>query len=151
VKIDAGESPLGSGGNRLTEIPQTVCRASEYGWGRFLGDISGGVIAALISLLYGLAMSSLMGLPPVRGVFTSMLTAPVIAALGRNPLLIGGTSIVTVPFIAMAVRAQGLGGAAEISIAASIIMIGFCVLRLGRYLPMCLTPSSRAFPAASAQ
>jgi SulP family sulfate permease len=91
------------------------------------------VIAALISLPYGLAMSSLMGLPPVRGVFTSMLTAPVIAALGRNPLLIGGTSIVTVPFIAMAVRTQGLRGAAEISIAASIIMIGFCMLRLGKY------------------
>jgi SulP family sulfate permease len=134
AKIDAGENPLSSEGNRLTEIPQAICRTSEYGWGRFLGDISGGVIAALISLPYGLAMSSLMGLPPVRGVFTSMLTAPVIAALGRNPLLIGGTSIVTVPFIAMAVRAQGLGGAAEISIAASIIMIGFCVLRLGRYV-----------------
>jgi hypothetical protein len=75
VKIDAGQNPLSSVGNRLTEIPQAICRASEYGWGRFLGDISGGVIAALISLPYGLAMSSLMGLPPVRGVFTSMLTA----------------------------------------------------------------------------
>src|SRR5215831_1858572 len=45
VEIDAGENPLKSGGNRLKEIPQAICRASEYGWGRFLGDISGGVIA----------------------------------------------------------------------------------------------------------
>jgi SulP family sulfate permease len=98
------------------------------------GDVSGGVIAALIALPYGLAMASLMGLPPVLGVFTSILTAPVIAALGRNPVLIGGTASATVPFIALAVRSQGLGGAAKVSIVASVIMMGFCVMRLGRHI-----------------
>jgi SulP family sulfate permease len=75
-----------------------------------------------------------MGLPPVLGVFTSILTAPVIAALGRNPVLIGGTASATVPFIALAVRGQGLGGAAKVSIVASVIMMGFCVIRLGRHI-----------------
>src|SRR3982750_4083101 len=79
-------------------------------------------------------MASLMGLPPVLGVFTSILTAPIIAALGRNPVLIGGTASATVPFIALAVRGQGVGGAAKISIVASIIMMGFCVIRLGRHI-----------------
>jgi sulfate permease, SulP family len=106
----------------------------RYGWTGFLGDCSGGVIAALIALPYGLAMASLMGLPPVLGVFTSILTAPVIAALGRNPVLIGGTASATVPFIALAVRAQGVGGAAKVSIVASVIMMGFCVIRLGRHI-----------------
>ncbi len=55
----------------------------------------------MIALPYGLAMAALMGLPPVLGVFTSILTAPVIALLGRNPVLIGGTASATVPFIAM--------------------------------------------------
>jgi SulP family sulfate permease len=105
-----------------------------YGWAGLLGDLSGGVIAALIALPYGLAMASLMGLPPVLGVFTSILTAPVIAALGRNPVLIGGTASATVPFIALAVRSQGLGGAAKVSIVASVIMMGFCVMRLGRHI-----------------
>jgi len=45
-------------------------------------------------------MASLMGLPPMLGVFTSILTAPIIALLGRNPVLIGGTASATVPFIA---------------------------------------------------
>jgi SulP family sulfate permease len=108
--------------------------ASGYGWARLVGDLSGGVIAALIALPYGLAMASLMGLPPVLGVFTSILTAPVIAALGRNPVLIGGTASATVPFIALAVRSQGLGGAAKVSIVASVIMMGFCVMRLGRHI-----------------
>jgi SulP family sulfate permease len=98
------------------------------------GDVSGGVIAALIALPYGLAMVSLMSLPPVLGVFTSILTAPFIAALGRNPVLIGGTASATVPFIALAVRSQGLGGAAKVSIVASVIMMGFCVMRLGRHI-----------------
>ena len=92
------------------------------------------MIAALIALPYGLAMASLMGLPPVLGVFTSLLTAPIIALLGRNPVLIGGTASVTVPFLALAARNQGVGGAAKVSVAAAVIMMGFCVMRLGRHI-----------------
>src|SRR6266478_5633281 len=107
---------------------------ARYSWAAFAGDCSGGLIAALIALPYGLAMASLMGLPPVLGIFTSVLTAPIIALLGRNPVLIGGTASATVPFIAIAVRNQGVGGAAKVSIVASIIMMGFCVIRLGRHI-----------------
>ena len=74
----------------------------------FSGDVFGGAIAALIALPYGLAMASLMGLPPVLGLYTSLLTAPICALLGRNPVLIGGTSSATVPFILGAVRAGGV-------------------------------------------
>jgi SulP family sulfate permease len=105
----------------------------KYSWAAFAGDCFGGTIAALIALPYGLAMASLMGLPPVLGIYTSILTGPVTAILGRNPLLIGGTASATVPFVAIAVRQQGIGGAAKISIVASIFMLVFCVLRLGRY------------------
>lgn len=105
----------------------------RYSWEAFAGDCFGGVIAALIALPYGLAMASLMGLPPVLGIFTSILTAPITAVLGRNSLLIGGTASATVPFIALASKQQGLGGAAKISIVASVFMLVFCVLRLGRY------------------
>lgn len=106
----------------------------RYSWKALFGDMSGGVIAALIALPYGLAMSSLMGLPPVLGLFTSLLTAPVTALLGRNPLLIGGTSTVTVPFIAEAVKWQGVGGAAKVTLVAAVCMMGFSLLRLGRYI-----------------
>src|SRR5580700_5217974 len=79
-------------------------RAGRYSWRLFAGDCFGGVIAALIALL------------------------------GRNPLLIGGTSSVTIFFIAAAVRQQGISGAAKVSIVASVFMMAFCVLRLGRYI-----------------
>lgn len=117
-------------GFRIRRTPH----GAGYSWPQFLGDCSGGVIAALIALPYGLAMASLMGLPPVLGVFTSILTAPIIALLGRNPVLIGGTASATVPFIALAVRQQGIGGAAKVSMVASVIMMGFCVMRLGRHI-----------------
>jgi SulP family sulfate permease len=100
----------------------------------FLGDCFGGAIAALIALPYGLAMAQLMGLPPVLGVFTSILTAPITAILGRNPVLVGGTASATVPFIAAAVRQQGLGGAAKISLVAAAMMMAFGIMRLGRYI-----------------
>ena len=109
-------------------------RRARYSWARLLGDCSGGVIAALIALPYGLAMASLMGLPPVLGVFTSILTAPVIAMFGRNPVLIGGTASATVPFIALAARQRGLAGAAMLCVLSSLIMISFWVLRVGRHI-----------------
>jgi len=109
-------------------------RRPSYGWTQFMGDCFGGVIAALIALPYGLAMAAAMGLPPVLGIFTSILTAPVTAILGRNPMLIGGTGSATVPFIALAVQQQGIGGAAKVSIVAAIIMMAFCVARLGRLI-----------------
>jgi len=92
------------------------------------------VVAALIALPYGLAMASLMGLPPIMGVYTSIIAAPFCAIFGRNPVLIGGTSSVTVPFIAAAVHSQGISGAAKICISASIVMMGACILRLGRHI-----------------
>ncbi|MDZ4798644.1 MAG: SulP family inorganic anion transporter [Bryobacteraceae bacterium] len=106
----------------------------NYSLRQLSGDLSGGAIAALIALPYGLAMASLMGLPPVLGLFTSLLTAPITALLGRNPVLIGGTASATVPFIALAVQGQGIGGAAKVCIAASVFMMAFCVMRLGRHI-----------------
>src|SRR2546423_5270833 len=97
----------------------------KYSWNAFWGDVGGGFLAALIALPYGLAMASLMGLPPVLGIFTSILTAPVIALFGRNPVLIGGTASATVPFLALAARRHGVAGAAQLSILASVFMLVF--------------------------
>jgi SulP family sulfate permease len=106
----------------------------RYNWRLFAGDLSGGFIAALIAIPYGLALAGMMGLPPVLGLVTSVATAPVTALLGRNPVLIGGTASATVPFIAHAVSLQGIGGAAKVCLAASIFMMIFSVLRLGRHI-----------------
>ncbi|MBL8217376.1 MAG: SulP family inorganic anion transporter [Bryobacterales bacterium] len=111
-------------------------RARRYNGTAFAGDLGGGLVAALIALPYGLAIASLCGLPPMLGIFTSILTAPFTALLGRNPVLIGGASSVTVPFLAVAVQSQGLGGAAKVTIVAAITMLVFSVLRLGRYAAM---------------
>jgi SulP family sulfate permease len=106
----------------------------RYSWRRLAGDLAGGFIAALIALPYGLALANMMGLPPVLGLVTSVATAPITALLGRNPVLIGGTASATVPFIARAVRAQGIGGAAKVCLVASVFMLAFGVLKLGRHI-----------------
>ena len=109
-------------------------RRRRYGWREFGGDASGGAIAALIALPYGLAMARLMDLPPALGLFTSIATGPITALLGRNPVLIGGTASATVPFVVAAVHAQGVAGAAKVGLAAAGFMILFGLLRLGRYV-----------------
>ena len=50
-------------------------RRVKYNGQLFMGDLFGGAIAALIALPYGLAMASLMGLPPILGLYTSLLAA----------------------------------------------------------------------------
>lgn len=117
----------------------------RYNWRTLGGDLSGGMIAALIALPYGLAMANLMGLPPVLGLVTSVATAPITALLGRNPVLIGGTASATVPFIAQAVHSQGVGGAAKVCMAASVFMLIFCVMRLGRYIQLVPQPVVTGF------
>jgi SulP family sulfate permease len=107
---------------------------SEYGWHSLLGDASGGLIAALVALPYGLALARLMGLPAEFGLYTSIVSAPITALLGRNPVLIGGTASATVPFIFAAVRADGQAGAAKVCLVAAVFLLIFCVLRLGRYV-----------------
>jgi SulP family sulfate permease len=106
----------------------------NYNGRLFAGDFFGGAIAALIALPYGLAMASLMGLPPILGLYTSLFAAPICALLGRNPVLIGGTSSATVPFILGAVRAGGISGAAKLCIFAAVFLLIFCIMRLGRYV-----------------
>ena len=105
-----------------------------YNWELFVGDLFGGAIAALIALPYGLAMASLMGLPPILGLYTSLFAAPICALLGRNPVLIGGTSSATVPFILGAVHQGGISAAAKICIFAAVFLLIFCIMRLGRYV-----------------
>ena len=74
----------------MSELPRAAGAAAHgegYGWHDLAGDASGGAIAALVALPYGLALARLMGLPPELGLFTSILTAPVTSLLGRNPVL----------------------------------------------------------------
>ena len=117
----------------------------RYNWKILSGDLAGGAIAALIALPYGLAMANMMGLPPVLGLVTSIATAPITALLGRNPVLIGGTASATVPFIAHAVQAQGIGGAAKVCITASVFMLVFGVLKLGRHIHLVPQPVVTGF------
>jgi sulfate permease, SulP family len=105
----------------------------KYSFKAFAGDCSGGLVAALIALPYGLAMASVMGLPPVLGLFTSLISAPMTAFFGRNPVLIGGTSSVTLPFLIAAVMKQGVGGAAKVTLVAAVFLMMFSTLRLGRF------------------
>ncbi|MBK7929844.1 MAG: SulP family inorganic anion transporter [Bryobacterales bacterium] len=111
-------------------------RLPRYGWRQLGGDLAGGSIAALIALPYGLALATLIGLPPAFGIFTSVLTGPLTALLGSNGVLIGGTASVTVPFLSAAVAEQGVGGAAKVTILAAIFLMVFSMLRLGRYVSM---------------
>ena len=120
-------------------------RLTSYSWSALSGDVFGGFIASLIAFPYGLAMAALMGLPPILGVFTSILTAPITALLGRNPVMIGGVSSVTIPFILVAVHDQGIGGAAKVSMVAAVLMLVFSTLRLGRFVALVPHPVMAGF------
>ena len=109
-------------------------RKFSYSWKTFTGDFFGGLIAALIALPYGLAMATLMGLPPIMGLFTSLLTCPITFLLGRNPVSHRRHRHRYRSLHCQSVADYGIAGAAKISLIASIFMMIFSVLRWGRYI-----------------
>ena len=121
--------------------------SKRYSWERLAGDCAGGFIAALIALPYGLSMAALMGLPPILGIFTSVISTPVAVLLGRNALLIGGYRQCNRAIHCERGSGARRGGAAKISIVASIFMMCFCIMRLGRYASRVPIPVVAGFSA----
>src|SRR5260370_36189867 len=97
-----------------------------------MGDFFGGAIAALIALPYGMAMASLMGLPPILGVYTSLFAVPVCVLLGRNPVLIGGAPRTALPFFLVLGLGHGHNGAAKVCVFFGLVRLAFCGMLSGR-------------------
>jgi SulP family sulfate permease len=105
---------------------------------RWKGDICGGIVAGLMALPYGMALSVAIGLGPEAGLYTSIIGGLVSGLLSSSPILISGLSATAVPILAAVNKTHGVGAVLVVGFLSGLIMTVTGLLRLGRfanYLP----------------
>ena len=101
---------------------------------RWRGDFFGGMVAALIAVPYGMALSIAIGLRPEAGLYTSIIGGAVYGLLSHSPVVVSGLSATAVPILAALVKTHGVGAALAASFLCVLFMTLLGVLRLGRFV-----------------
>ncbi len=107
-------------------------------WSRRRGDFFGGMVAALIAVPYGMALSIAIGLRPEAGLYTSIIGGAISGMISDAPVVVSGLSATVVPVLAALVQSHGIGAALAAGALSGLIMSLIGALRLGRffhYLP----------------
>ncbi len=115
-----------------------ISNISRVSRSRWRGDFFGGMVAALIAVPYGMAISIAIGLRPEAGLYTSMIGGSISGMISDAPVVVSGLSATVVPVLAAQVKTHGVGAALAAGALSGLIMALIGVLRLGRffhYLP----------------
>ncbi|MEJ7616363.1 MAG: SulP family inorganic anion transporter [Pyrinomonadaceae bacterium] len=105
---------------------------------RLRGDIGGGIVSALMTVPYGMALSLAIGLSPEAGLYTSIIGNVIAGFLSSSPVMISGLSATAVPVLAVVVKNHGVGAALAVGLMTGLIMAFVGIMRVGRfanYLP----------------
>ncbi|MEJ7711738.1 MAG: SulP family inorganic anion transporter [Pyrinomonadaceae bacterium] len=105
---------------------------------RLRGDIGGGVVSAMMTVPYGMALSLAIGLSPEAGLYTSIIGNVIAGCLSSSPVMVSGLSATAVPVLALVVKNYGVGAALTVGLMSGLVMAVVGLLRLGRfanYLP----------------
>lgn len=121
------------------------------------GDVSAGVLVALLLVPQGLAYALVAGLPPQVGLYASLLPLLLYALLGRSHAQSVGPMAVTSLLVAASLTKLGLGSAGDYLLAAiwlallsGAMLLLFGLLRLGFLADVLSEPVLAGFTAASA-
>ena len=121
------------------------------------GDLSAGLIVAVMLVPQGMAYAMLAGLPPVVGLYASIAPLLAYAALGSSrQLAVGPVAMVSllvagaVGSIAEPGTATYLGAALLLALMVGVIQFGMGVLRLGAVVRLLAHPVVSGFTSAAA-
>ena len=122
--------------------PKLFTELKIYNKQKFRGDIFAGITVGVVALPLAMAFAIASGLPPERGIFTSIVAGMLISIFGGSKVQIGGPTGAFVIIVSGIVAKYGYEGLAICTIIAGFMLIIFGVLRLGgliRYIPFPVT------------
>lgn len=129
----------------------------NYRRGMLAGDLGAGLLVALMLLPQGMAYAMVAGLPPVLGLYASIVPALVYALVGSSASLSVGpmalTSLVTATALAELGPASGLGApalAAQLTLLCGAVLVLCALLRLGFLCALLSRPVLGGFTAGAA-
>lgn len=120
----------------------SMIRRKEITKKTFLGDITSGIIVAIIALPLSVALAISSGVSPEKGLITAIIAGFFISLLGGSKVQIGGPTGAFVVIVYGIVQDYGLNGLIIATIMAGIIMIVFGFLKFGsiiKYVPQPIT------------
>jgi SulP family sulfate permease len=141
----AAMNAIAKSAKRSSELESGADRRQPGTLERWRGDFFGGMVAALIAVPYGMALSMAMGLRPEAGLYTSIIGGAISGMISNAPLATPGLSATVVPVLAVLVRTHGVGAAMAAGVLSGLIMTLIGALRVGRFFSYLPHPVIAAF------
>jgi SulP family sulfate permease len=123
-------------------VPELLKSLRGYSRRDAVADIIAGLIVGIVALPLAIAFATASGLPPIYGLYTSIVAGFLISVLGGSRVQIGGPSATFVVITYGVVQQYGVGGLAIATIMAGVILIVLGITRMGaaiKFIPFPVT------------
>lgn len=122
--------------------PQLILSMKGYTGKQFAGDLTSGVIVAIIALPLSIALALASGVTPEQGLYTAIIAGFIISLFGGSKVQIAGPTAAFASIVAGIVARNGMDGLIIATVLAGIILIAMGILRLGsmiKFIPFTIT------------
>lgn len=114
--------------------PKILDSFKGYNLKTFLGDLSAGIVVAIIALPLSIALGIASGVGPNEGLYTAIVAGFVISLFGGTKVQISGPTAALSGIIASAILEHGVNTMIVATIVAGVILILLGIFRIGAYL-----------------
>lgn len=119
--------------------PKLLDSLRGYDRATFWGDLASGLTIGVLALPLALGFAIASGMPPMSGVWTSIIGGFIAALLSGSRVLVSGPTGAFIPILYGISVSYGTGNLMLATLLAGLILIGIALLRLGnliRYMPV---------------
>jgi SulP family sulfate permease len=121
-----------------------------YSKGRFLNDLTAGLIVGIVALPLAIAFAIASGLKPEQGLYTAIIAGFIVSALGGSRVQIAGPTGAFIVIVYGIVQKYGYDGLAIATIIAGVLLIIMGLARLGTLLKFVPYPLTVGFTSGIA-
>lgn len=114
----------------------------NYNRATFFGDLSAGLVTGIVTIPLSLGLAIATGVPPVWGLYTSVVAGILAALFGGSRFSVSGPAAAMIPILAPIITVYGLAKLPAIGLLAGVLLVIFGLLKLGdliRYVPPAVT------------
>ncbi len=115
----------------LTFVPKLFTTLSHYSRAQFIGDLTAGIIVAVVALPLSIAFAIASGVTPDRGIVTAIVAGFIVSALGGSRVQIGGPTGAFVVIVAGIVAKHGVDGLIVATFLAGALLIVMGATKMG--------------------
>ncbi len=122
----------------------------QYSRGKFVKDLTAGIIVGIIALPLSIALGIASGVSPERGMVTAIIGGFLVSMLGGCNVQIGGPTGAFVVIVAGAIAKYGTDGLIMATLMAGVMLILAGILRFGKLLEFIPYPVVSGFTSGIA-